>query len=264
VFPWASKRAATFDPKGPEGRLIYAIGDVHGRADRLTALVELIRQDVQRAGALSLKPTLMLLGDYIDRGPHSREVIDIILALEADPLFQTIALRGNHDQFLLDFLEDGSSGGAWLQYGGGATLASYGVVPPRQRSDQDGWRQTAQALNQALPPEHLDFFNRTRLGAVLGDFVFVHAGVRPGTQLEDQDPWDVMSIRKPFLASREPMAGKVVVFGHTAMEAPLVERHKIGVDTGAYATGVLTALRIFEGERGFINTAPVGAALAYS
>lgn len=263
MFPWALKRTI-FEPKGPEGRLIYAIGDVHGRADRLAALIGLIRQDVQRIGPLPLKPTLMLLGDYVDRGPHSREVIDAILALEADPDFQTIALRGNHDQFLLDFLKDGSSGGAWLQYGGGATLASYGVLPPMQRSDQQGWRDTAQALTKALPATHVDFLNRTRLVAVLGDFVFVHAGVRPGTKLEDQDPWDVMSIRKPFLANREPMAGKVVVFGHTAMDEPLVERHKIGVDTGAYATGVLTALRIFEAERGFINTAPVGAALVYS
>ncbi len=128
-----------------------------------------------------------------------------------------------------------------MNYGGGATLASYGVTPPKI-SDDAGWVAAAEALAAATPPSHLEFLRNTSLYSTFGDYIFVHAGLRPEVALPDQKMNDLTSIRGPFLEAVEPAPGHVVVFGHTPFEAPLVQQRKIGVDTGACVTGMLTAL----------------------
>jgi serine/threonine protein phosphatase 1 len=234
-------------------RLLYAVGDIHGRADLLADLMEKIRRDVEES-APAQRPILIFVGDYIDRGPSSREVVDIILALQDEGAFSVGALRGNHDQFLLDFLQDGRSGPMWLAFGGAATLAAYGVKPPRVRTDNDAWAETAAELALNMPPEHRGFFESTAPMAVFENFVLVHAGIRPNIPLEDQAPEDLLGIRNTFLLDDDPSPGRIVVFGHTPQNEPLLTRSKIGIDTGAYATGVLTALRLFEGRPTFIQT----------
>jgi serine/threonine protein phosphatase 1 len=181
-------------------------------------------------------------------------VIDRILALKTDPRVSVHALRGNHDQYVLDFFETPEIGMTWLDYGGAATLLSYGVVPPLTRTDAAAWKPVAEALKASMPPEHVAFLETASLSATLGDYVFAHAGVRPEVELEDQTPSDLLTIRKPFLKSRDPLPGRVVVFGHTPVERPAVKEGKMGVDTGAYATGVLTAARIYEDQVDFIQT----------
>ncbi len=241
-------------------RLLYAVGDIHGRADLLSNLLETIRRDVAEA-APPLRPSLIFLGDYIDRGPSSREVVDIILALQADGAFSVGVLRGNHDQFLLDFLEDGGSGPSWLEFGGGATLAAYGVKPPRLRMDVEAWAQTAAELALNMPPEHRRFFESTAPMAKFENYVLVHAGVRPNVPLEDQAPEDLIGIRDAFILDDDPAPGSIVVFGHTPHNAPLLTPSKIGIDTGAYVTGVLTAVRLHEGRTSFFQTTRPGSSV---
>lgn len=231
--------------RGPAGLLMYVIGDVHGRADLLRRLLDRIRDD-EAASPHDKRAIIAFLGDYIDRGPASREVIDLVLELRAEARFGVGALRGNHDQFLIDFLEDGRLGQGWLEHGGLATLASYGVSPPRFRQDEAGWRAASEALARQMPQAHKDFLAQTVLIAEFGDYVLVHAGVRPGVELADQSEEDLTSIRKAFYEHPDPAPGRTVVFGHTPFEEPMITERIIGLDTGAYATGRLTALRIFE------------------
>jgi serine/threonine protein phosphatase 1 len=239
---------------GPKGKLLYAIGDVHGRHDLLLALIQRIRADIAAGPPPERPPVVLFLGDYVDRGGASQKVIQEIMTLQQDPDLRVVALRGNHDQYVLDFLDDATIGPQWLDYGGGVTLASYGVIPPGNRTDAAAWREARRQLIERMPPQHLDFLNATILVATFGDYVFVHAGVRPDIPLSEQDPADYMSIRKPFLKAKEPLPGKVVVFGHTPFDRPSLRGGKLPLDTGAYATGVLTAARIFEDRIKFIQT----------
>lgn len=245
-------------PQAPRvnGRILYAVGDIHGRADLLSDLLEMIRRDVA-ASSPAERPVLIFVGDYIDRGPRSREVVDIVLALQAEGAFSVGALRGNHDQFLLDFLADGRSGPSWLEFGGGATLAAYDVKPPRLRTDLEGWARASKELAIKMPPEHRRFFESTAPMAVFENFVLVHAGVRPNVPLDEQAVEDLTGIRDSFIFDDDPLPGQVVVFGHTPLAAPLLTHSKIGIDTGAYATGVLTALRLHNGQPSFIQTSGV-------
>ena len=155
----------------PEGMLLYAIGDIHGRNDLLLQLVDMIRADVAQQCS-PRRPTLVFLGDYVDRGPASHKVIDTLIALRSDPGFEMIALRGNHDQFLLDFLETGARGPLWMTFGGAPTLLAYGVTPPR-RSDEPSWAEASKSLAAAMPPAHLSFLNSLPYCAVAGEYVFV-------------------------------------------------------------------------------------------
>jgi serine/threonine protein phosphatase 1 len=256
VKPKAAANAVRQAPaRGPVGTLMYVIGDVHGCVEPLQALLAQIRED--EAGSPHEKRAIIaFLGDYVDRGPASREVIEAILALQAEGRFGVGTLRGNHDQFLLDFLEDGRHGMGWLDYGGLATLTSYGVAPPRFRHDEDGWRVASEELGRRMPQAHKDFLAQTVLIAMFGDYVLVHAGVRPGVALDDQAEEDLTGIRKAFYEHPDPAPGHTVIFGHTLFEAPLVTGSVIGLDTGAYATGRLTALRIFEDQTRLLQTGP--------
>lgn len=242
--------------RGAPGSVLYAIGDVHGRADLLAPLVAAVRADAA-LNACERPPILLFLGDYVDRGPDSRGVIDQIIALQTEGAFRVLPLRGNHDQYLLDFLTTPEHAQSWMDYGGAATLLSYGVRPPLTRTDPDAWVEARDEFVALFPPSHRVFFERTTLAATFGDFVFVHAGVRPGVELADQTPTDLMTIRRTFLKSDPPLPGRVVVFGHTPFAKPSLSKGRISVDTGAYATNVLSAVKIVDNRVSFLQ---VGAA----
>ena len=230
--------------------LVYAVGDIHGRRDLLDILLAKIRADAALAG--EARPVLVFIGDYVDRGPDTRGVIEAVLTLAREAAFEVRPLRGNHEAQLLAFLEDPRAGPAWLEFGGGATLASYGVAPPAGRTDEAGWEDARRALAAALPDAHLTFFKQLELAVVCGDYLFVHAGVRPGIPLNEQSEHDLLWIRDEFLSASRPFE-KVVVHGHTPEAAPYLGRNRIGIDTGAYATATLTAVRLHGTERSFIQ-----------
>lgn len=231
-------------PAGPttDGRLVYAIGDVHGRLDALDALLKIIAQDVRETAHPS-RPLLIFLGDYIDRGPASKDVVSLIIALRKDPTFEVRVLKGNHEEALLQFLDEPEFGATWADYGGIATLASYGVTPPVGRTDTEAWGVAAQALSKTMPHEHLEFYTELELMVEIGGYAFVHAGVRPGVSLAHQSAHDLMWIRQEFLSAPGRFE-KIIVHGHTPAESPQVTKSRIGIDTGVYATGILTAVRL--------------------
>ncbi len=224
------------------GRLVYAVGDVHGHNPTLLALLDLIRADMA-AQPHDQRPLLIFLGDYVDRGPDSAGVLQTLLALEAEGVFEVHALKGNHEEALLDFLADPAFGATWSDYGGNTTLASYGVQPPVSRTDVEAWIAARDAFARALPSDHLALLHRLELMVELGDFAFVHAGVRPGVSLANQTERDLLWIRQEFLQATGRFE-KLIVHGHTPMEEPQVTSTRMGLDTGVYATGILTAARI--------------------
>lgn len=239
-------------PASTGDRLVYAVGDIHGRADLLEGLLARIVADAGPALARGERPLLVFLGDYVDRGADSRGVIDRLIALAAQPGFEVRLLMGNHEEAMLGFLEDPVSGAGWLDFGGGATLASYGVAPPIGRSSGEELAALSAALSAVLPAAHLTFLRSLELAVVLGDYVFVHAGLRPGVPLHAQSARDLLWIRQEFLSEKKSFE-KVVVHGHTPEEMPYDGPTRIGLDTGAYATGVLTAGRLLGAERAFLQ-----------
>jgi serine/threonine protein phosphatase 1 len=227
----------------PPGERIYAIGDVHGRLDKLVALEA---QIAAHAAASPPPPdaSVILLGDYIDRGPDSRGVVEHLLSRTLAGL-PTRCLLGNHEAALLEFLESPAIGPAWLSFGGMATLASYGVTQPSQPvADRMEWLR--QDLAGKIPRTHLDFLRGLEHSIERGGFLFVHAGVRPGRGLDRQSLTDLLEIREPFLGHRGALPWRVV-HGHTVTDAPELLPHRIGIDTGAYASGRLTCA-VIEGE----------------
>jgi serine/threonine protein phosphatase 1 len=243
------KKIPTLLPASTGGELIYAIGDIHGRIDLLDKLVDVIRSDISRHDFM-VPMRIIFLGDYIDRGSASRQVIDRILSLEAE--WRTVAIMGNHEDALLQFLDNPDIGPSWAQHGGAETLISYGVDPPAN-TDEGSWARTRDLFAAKLPVAHEMFFRRLLPYTLAGDYLFVHAGVRPKVRLEDQTAQDLMWIRREFVEC-EKSIDKVVVHGHTPSELAHVGRWRIGVDTGAYATGVLTAIRLFNEERDLLDT----------
>lgn len=246
-------------PPSTDGRLIYAVGDVHGRLDVLEPLIQSVAEDAL-AQRPAEPPLLIFLGDYVDRGAASAGVIDKILALKASRGFEVRALKGNHEEALLQFLDDPDFGATWAQHGGMTTIASYGVPPPTTRTDSEAWRAARDAFAGAIPAEHLTFLRSLELMVTVGDYAFVHAGVRPGVRFADQAERDLLWIRGEFLQSQGPFE-KVIVHGHTPTEEPQITRHRLGIDTGVYATGVLTAVRL-NGEGHHLIQAKAGRAAA--
>lgn len=259
MFRKLFSRDAATGPRAPDDCVIYAVGDIHGRADALGPLLEAIVQDAQQSPAKRI--VIIALGDYVDRGADSRRVIDLLLAVSRVPLLETHFLRGNHDETLLGFLSDPASGPTWCDYGGRETLASYGVIPPSARTDAEAWARTAEAFADALPSSHKSFFVALKDSVEIGDYFFCHAGARPGVPLHQQSQRDLLWIREPFLQDDRRFE-KVVVHGHTPDEAVHSDRRRIGVDTGAYATGLLTAARLEGATRRFIQASvrPGGSA----
>ena len=232
-------------PKLPDGIWVYAIGDIHGRADLLAEVFGAIDHHLVRAGPA--RALHVFLGDYIDRGPASRQTIDLLI--ERGRRHESIFLKGNHEAFLFEVLQDASRLELWKEYGGFQTLMSYGLAPS-MKPDQDEQRQLVQALVNGMPPDHRRFFAGLRPSFVCGDFFFVHAGVRPGVPLRRQREDDLLWIREEFLESEEDF-GKVIVHGHTPVTKAEIRPNRINIDTGAYATGILTLLTI-QGDRLFV------------
>lgn len=229
-------------PPSTGGRLVYAVGDVHGRLDVLGPLLRDIAEDAL-ASRPAQTPLLVFLGDYVDRGPDSKGVVDLILQMKTYARIETRTLKGNHEEALLRFLEEPAFGGAWMDHGAGPTLISYGVQPPATRTDEEAWTACRDAFAAALPAAHRQFYETLELMIVEGDYAFVHAGVRPGVALEEQEERDLLWIRQEFIQSQGPHP-KVVVHGHTPTEEAQLTRWRLGIDTGAYATGVLSAIRL--------------------
>jgi len=235
----------------PEGHLLYAVGDIHGRFDLLHSLLKQIEADA-RGHAQARKRTLVFLGDYVDRGPDSRSVVEELISGPPQG-FDAHYLKGNHEAILLNFLEDAWHLNHWLVNGGQATMQSYGVETEalaRARAGPETWRR---AFTEALPQSHLRFFKKLELSVGFGDYLFVHAGVRPGVSLAAQTEEDLVWIRNPFLDHTRPF-GKVVVHGHTPAHLPIVQPNRIGIDTGAVFTDRLTALRLQDGTKAFLHT----------
>jgi len=237
-------------PKLPAGERLYAVGDIHGRADLLANLLYQIEADAAARDAA--KTTLVFVGDYVDRGPDSRGVVELLLNGLPAPL-DAHFLKGNHEAMLLDFVADPWRLDHWRRNGGDATMASYGVDVAGLRAAKASPEVWHAAFTAALPESHLNFYSSLRLHVRAGDYLFVHAGLRPGVPLEAQDETDLIWIRHDFLDATEPF-GPVVVHGHTPVDAPAVLPNRIGIDTGAVFTGRLTALWLQDGERGFLQT----------
>jgi serine/threonine protein phosphatase 1 len=250
LFSRRTSVAAT--PRVADGLAIYAIGDIHGRLDLLTDLLAQVAADAKRH-PVDRQRQLVFLGDYIDRGTESRGVVDALLALSW-PGFTGIFLMGNHEEAMLEFLDEQTDGVGWLTYGGLETLISYGVAIRRLPADAASAAELRDALRAAVPPRHIDFLRRCVLSHVEGDYVFVHAGVRPGRPLEQQNRRDLLWIREEFLRARDPLPGKVVVHGHTICDSPQDLGHRIDIDTGAFVSGQLTCLVLRGAGRRFLAT----------
>jgi len=224
-------------PGLPEGMRIYAVGDIHGRADLLANVFG--RIDADRAASPSCRVVEIYLGDLIDRGPASRGVIDLLI--ERASRREIVCLKGNHEDLALRFLVDPSLFSTWTKLGGRETLMSYGLTPLVRGFDEQ--EALARAFGAALPPAHRSFLMGLPVFYACGDFLFVHAGIKPGVALERQRELDLLWIRDEFLDWDAPFE-KMIVHGHTPVLEPEFRHNRIDIDTGAYATGKLTCLRI--------------------
>ncbi len=227
----------------PADNRLYCIGDIHGREDLLAQLHDLIYADAED---YSGSKTIVYLGDYIDRGPDSKQVIDLLIDNQQLNTFKKVYLLGNHEQVLLQFLHtaDPNIANDWFKFGGISTLMSYGVqlrgIPtlkdlPRIRTE----------LAKKIPTEHIKFYQNLALSYESGDYFFVHAGVKPKIKLDNQSQEDLLWIRDEFINSNL-FHGRIIVHGHTVKQEPELLSNRIGIDTGAYNTGVLTSA-VFEG-----------------
>ena len=233
-------------PRVPADRRVYAVADIHGRADLLSQLFA--RIDADLSSRPHARATQIFLGDYIDRGPNSREVIDLLI--ERGRTHDTTFLKGNHEECILQLMSDPTVFPEWKMIGGLSTVLSYGVAAAGY-SDPQSYARLAAALAEAIPDTHHRFFRSLALSFTLGDFFFAHAGVRPGVTLEAQSAQDLLWIRNDFLWHEEDF-GKIVVHGHTPTREPEIRPNRINIDTGAYATGRLTCLVLEDDQMRFL------------
>jgi len=218
----------------PKGVRVYAVGDFHGRADLLQQVFARIDQDHERhPGVQEIE---VFIGDYVDRGPDSAAVINHLV--ERSTCRETVFLRGNHEALMLAFLQNPSALAEWEHVGGMATLMSYGLQGVLN-ADREQQIELCAAFNRVLPPSHRNFLQDLRTSYVCGDYFFVHAGVRPGLPLSQQEEQDLLWIRTDFLEHAGPF-GKIVVHGHTPVTEPQIHGNRINIDTGAFATCKLT------------------------
>jgi serine/threonine protein phosphatase 1 len=230
----------------PDGALVYCVGDIHGRDDLLREMAECVEADMKTRSFDNA--VTVFLGDYIDRGPDSRGAVERLAASQwPTPI---IALAGNHEDFLLTFLDDASFLAFWRSQGGLETLHSYGVNIGLAMAGR-GFDDVRAAFTTCLPKAHRDFLEALKVSAVIGDYFFCHAGVRPGVTLDRQRRDDLLNIREPFLSS-EAEHGKLVVHGHTPAIAPELRPNRIGIDTAAFATGRLTCLVLEKDQQHFL------------
>jgi serine/threonine protein phosphatase 1 len=235
---------------GPKAHRAYAIGDVHGRLDLLEEMLDKIAADSR--GRKPARTTIIFLGDLIDRGPQSAEVVERLRTFK--PAFaKVVFLMGNHEEVLLrilagetEILPD------WLRFGGAECARSYGLDPVDLETREPS--AALRLLRRAIPKEHLKFLSGFADTAAFGKYLFVHAGIRPGVPLSRQAATDLRWIREPFLGDGSDH-GRIIVHGHTISEEVDEQANRIGLDTGAYWTGVLTAVGLEEDKRWFLQTA---------
>lgn len=243
-------------PAAPEGVRLYAVGDIHGCRAHLRTLLRRIAEDAAAGADATVR--IVFVGDYVDRGPDSAGVIDDIVALGRDGLpdgraVEVVALKGNHEDYFARFLDgDLSIAPQWMLNGGAETIASYDVEPPALHDDPTELARAQRDLAAALPAAHRRFLDGLAFSHRAGGYFFVHAGVRPGVALDDQDPTEMMWIRKPFLESAADF-GAHVVHGHTPVSAVEERPNRLDIDTGACYGGQLTAVGFWGTERRFLQ-----------
>ncbi|NBN63015.1 metallophosphoesterase [Pannonibacter tanglangensis] len=233
----AAANGIRVEPRQPD--LLYAVGDVHGRLDLLQQLEARIAADAERIG---LAPTVVYLGDLVDRGPQSAAILDRAIG-PAPAGWTRIHLAGNHELMMLGFLQNPKANLAWLDFGGAETLFSYGMSVQDVEQVRKHPGKAAGTLAVFIPEEHIRFLERMITGVHYPGLLLVHAGIRPGTPIEEQTDLDLTRIKTEFLAS-DADHGAVVVHGHSIVKQPERRANRIAIDTGAYATGTLTAVRL--------------------
>lgn len=246
------ERAPAPAAKFIDGRVGYAVGDIHGRADLLAQLLDALEHRVDEDRREAGPPIVVFLGDYVDRGPDSAGVIDLLLR-ERPHGYERRYLKGNHEQSMLGYMETPLENKAWVLQGGAETMHSYGVAPPPPiGATEADWLIAAEQLRAHAPQSHLDFLNNLERYVVYGDYAFVHAGVDASRTLEQQTDTDLFWSRAQFIASKRRFSHRVV-HGHTPVERPYADERRIAVDTGAYASGVLTAARFEADQLDFLS-----------
>ena len=242
------KKSEPLPPDLPKNHRVYCIGDIHGRLDLLLAVHQKIAVDAAHFNGIKI---LVYLGDYIDRGDQSSQVIDCLLENNF-PDFQKVFLLGNHEQVLLQFLlsKDASIAHDWFRFGGLSTLASYGVKVRGIPTTKDLARLHTE-FAEKLPAAHLDFYQRLVLKYEIGGYFFVHAGIKPKIKLHLQREEDMLWIREEFINSTL-FHDKVIVHGHTVTAEPEHLPNRIGLDTGAYSSGKLTCAVFENGDCKFL------------
>jgi serine/threonine protein phosphatase 1 len=242
-FRWERSQRRVGDislPQIPAGERVYAIGDIHGRADLLRQILLQIDADVSMNHVK--RRQIVFLGDYVDRGPDTRGVLETIRGL--DNLNDVVLLAGNHEVFMLEALEDVSALSSWLWAGGRETLLSYDIRVPLTVTAQD-LTETLEEAHKKIPVADMAFLRGLKTYHTVGDYAFVHAGVRPGIPLDQQSKRDFLLIREDFIRFNGSHS-HVIVHGHTPVEEPDIRTNRINIDTGAYITGTLTCL-VLEG-----------------
>ncbi len=204
---------------------LFAIGDIHGCVDQLDKMMSLINIKPER-------DTLVFIGDYIDRGPDSKAVVDCVINIR-EQVKNVVCLLGNHEEMLLDYYVKRLNEEKFFMNGGNVTAFSYGLT------------RTAAGVRINIPEDHIEFFHSLKLTYEQDNFIFVHAGLRPGIPLSEQKKKDILWIRDEFI-DKSHQFGKLIVFGHTPFKQPLVDRYKIGIDTGAAYGGKLTCVELTE------------------
>jgi serine/threonine protein phosphatase 1 len=215
---------------------IAAIGDIHGRLD----LLQKLERRIEQAASPDRRLVIVYIGDYVDHAGDAKAVLDHLIVQSARTDREVVCLTGNHEEMFLSALESDSYLVKWLKYGGDATMKAYGISPREATFNPAEGRA---ALVRAVPPEHVEFLRGLRPYYDAGEFFFVHAGLRPGKPFNEQRSMDMLWIREPFLSSMTNY-GKVIVHGHTPTLEPDMRINRIGIDTGGYRTGVLSAVLI--------------------
>lgn len=237
-MPWGTNASVA-------GELVYAIGDVHGRYDLMTRLLARIADDVKTRGN-GRRPIVVFCGDYVDRGPESAKILSALVWMRTHAEFDPYFLKGNHEEMMLAYIDDPIGAQGWLNVGGAQTLQSYGVTLPDPAVSADYYRARDE-LMERMPASHLRLLQTLSLSHRIGDYAFVHAGVRPGVPLHRQVAADLLWIRDDFLDHKRRFE-KIIVHGHSwDSDQPVIREQRIGIDTGAYKTGVLTAVRLEDG-----------------
>jgi serine/threonine protein phosphatase 1 len=244
-------------PAIPRGKRVYAVGDVHGRLDLLSALRDAIEREI--ADSPRTEPVVILLGDLVDRGPDSAGVLRTAREWGAQRTLHV--LLGNHEEMFLRSFADLDVLRQFLRHGGRETLLSYGI--PRKRYAAADVREIQQLAREAVPIEDLEFIAGFEDMITVGDYLFVHAGIAPGVPIAEQKTSDLRWIREPFLSYLEDH-GAVVVHGHTIAGQPVLRANRIGIDTGAYDSGRLTALVLEGTGRRFLEALEKNGAITVS